>query len=255
MPSGYMCPHCNQRSELVEGNVSTNTQTASLNLWGLEDRIANERKSFFIETRLYTCAHCGRSSIFLIVRTNYREPKGIYITSDNPTMIWRRHVETFQVFPPAKPLVREWPDTVPRIVNQDYTEAYLIKDISPRASATLARRCLQGMIRDKFKVSLNTLNNEIQKVKKIVDRVTGDALDAIRQIGNIGAHPEEDINLVIEITKDDAALLLEFVERLIEDWYITGPGKEELPTMIIEMAKMMQEAKKTGAAPAGADAE
>jgi hypothetical protein len=77
MPSTCTCPHCNQSSELAEGNVSTNTQTASLNLWELESRIANDRKSFFIETRLYTCARCGRSSIFLIVRTNYKEPKGI----------------------------------------------------------------------------------------------------------------------------------------------------------------------------------
>jgi Domain of unknown function (DUF4145) len=240
----YTCPHCNQSSEPAEGNFARNTLTASLNLGGLESRIAHYRKDFLIETHLCTCPHCERSSIFLNVRTNYSEPKGIYITPrKNPTMIYRRHVKRFQIFPPAKPAVKEWPDKVPRFVAQDYTEAYLIRDISPRASATLARRCLQGMIRDKYNISMNTLNNEIQKVKKIVDQVTGDSLDAIRQIGNIGAHPEGNADFSVDMTPEDATLLLELVEQLIDDWYITGPGRQTLPKMVIEMAKMMREAK------------
>ena len=44
----------------------------------------------------------------------------------------------------ARPL----PDYIPQVIEQDYTEACRIRDLSPKASATLARRCLQGMIRD-----------------------------------------------------------------------------------------------------------
>ena len=51
------------------------------------------------------------------------------------------------------------------------------------------------------------------------------------------------MNLIIEITNDDASRLLAFVERLIQKWYIDAPKEEELPRMIIEMAKMMQEAQ------------
>src|SRR6266849_6151096 len=44
--------------------------------------------------------------------------------------------------------VRVFPDYVPAPILGDYREACLIKDLSPKASATLSRRCLQGMIRD-----------------------------------------------------------------------------------------------------------
>jgi hypothetical protein len=81
-------------------------------------------------------------------------------------MVSGRDFTRIQIFPPAKPPMTEWPEKVPLVVRQDYTEACLIKDISPRASAALARRCLQGMIRDKYNVTMVSLNNEIQKVKK-----------------------------------------------------------------------------------------
>ena len=40
------------------------------------------------------------------------------------------------------------PDFIPNPIVQDYIEASLIRDLSPKASATLARRCIQGMIRN-----------------------------------------------------------------------------------------------------------
>ena len=38
------------------------------------------------------------------------------------------------------------PDYVPKAVRDDYEEACLIVDLSPKASATLARRCMQGFL-------------------------------------------------------------------------------------------------------------
>jgi hypothetical protein len=40
------------------------------------------------------------------------------------------------------------PDYIPEQIKDDYYEACSILNLSPKASATLARRCLQGMIRD-----------------------------------------------------------------------------------------------------------
>ena len=40
------------------------------------------------------------------------------------------------------------PDYIPEAIRKDYMEACAIIDSSPKASATLSRRCLQGMIRD-----------------------------------------------------------------------------------------------------------
>jgi hypothetical protein len=44
----------------------------------------------------------------------------------------------------AKP----FPNYIPTQILADYNEACVIRDLSPKTSATLCRRCLQGMIRD-----------------------------------------------------------------------------------------------------------
>src|SRR5699024_4958175 len=43
---------------------------------------------------------------------------------------------------------KQFPDYVPASILEDYQEAYDILRLSPKSSATLSRRCIQGMIRD-----------------------------------------------------------------------------------------------------------
>lgn len=121
------------------------------------------------------------------------------------------------------------PDYIPAPLREDYYEACLIRDKSPKASATLARRCLQGMIRDFCGISSNRLIDEIKELKKLVEEgsapkgveaETIDAIDAIRDVGNIGAHMEKDINLIIEVDPGEAQALIELVEMLFEEWYV-----------------------------------
>lgn len=118
----------------------------------------------------------------------------------------------------AKPL----PGYIPESIRKDYEEACLIVDLSPKASATLSRRCLQGMIRDFWSdLPKNTsLLNEIKAIESNVSLETKEVLHALRQLGNIGAHPENDINLMVDIEPDEARQLIMFIEFLTEDWYI-----------------------------------
>lgn len=78
------------------------------------------------------------------------------------------------------------PDYVPAAIVADYREACLICNLSPKASATLARRCLQGMIRDYWGVSKVRLVDEVKAIEVKVDRLAWDAIEAVRSIGNIG---------------------------------------------------------------------
>lgn len=55
----------------------------------------------------------------------------------------------------------------------------------------------------------------------------------MRKIGNIGAHPESDINLIVEIVPGDAEKMLEFIELLINQWYIARHEREQLYEDII----------------------
>ncbi|WP_331694608.1 DUF4145 domain-containing protein [Pandoraea sputorum] len=112
------------------------------------------------------------------------------------------------------------PDYIPKPIVDDYEEACAIRDLSPKASATLSRRCLQGMIRDFFGVSKGSLAKEIESIEDKVDSVTWQSIDAVRKIGNIGAHMEKDINIVVDVEPNEAQILIDLVESLIDDWYV-----------------------------------
>ena len=128
------------------------------------------------------------------------------------------------------------PDYISAPLREDYTEACLIIDASPKASATLARRCLQGMIRDFCGISKPTLNQEIQGLRKLVEEDKAprgvspesvDAIDHVRTIGNIGAHMEKDINHIVPVDQGEARILIELVETLFREWYIERHEREE----------------------------
>ena len=89
-----------------------------------------------------------------------------------------------------------FPDYVPAAIRADYLEACLVRDLSPKASATLSRRCLQGMIRDFWGIKKARLIDEIEALKDKTDELTWEAIDSVRSIGNIGAHMQKDIDLI-----------------------------------------------------------
>jgi hypothetical protein len=54
---------------------------------------------------------------------------------------------------------------VPLSIRQGYEEAYKIKELSPNAATTLARRTLQGMIRHRWNLSgKRKLSQEINRI-------------------------------------------------------------------------------------------
>lgn len=69
-------------------------------------------------------------------------------------------------------LAKVYPDYIPQAIRSDYEEAHAILNLSPKASATLSRRCLQGMIRDFWGISKARLVDEIDALKESVDPST-----------------------------------------------------------------------------------
>ena len=119
----------------------------------------------------------------------------------------------WQLIPTSKAKI--FPDYVPKPIIDNYTEACQICELSPKASATLSRRCLQGIIRDFWGVKGRNLADEINQIKDKVDPLIWEAIDSVRKIGNIGAHMEKDINLVIDVEPKEAVALIELIETLI----------------------------------------
>lgn len=142
---------------------------------------------------------------------------------------------------------------VPALLVKDYEEACAIIAASPKASATLARRCLQGMIRDFCSISKATLHAEIKELKERVDAGTAprqvsdesiEAIDAVRQIGNIGAHFEKDINLVVEVEPEEASALISLTELLFQEWYVARHERQVRLGNVKAIAGAKQEARK-----------
>ena len=82
------------------------------------------------------------------------------------------------------------------------------------------------MIRDFWEISKSRLKDEIDALENLIDPLTWEAIDSIRQVGNIGAHMEKDINLIIDVEPKEAQLLIELIEQLVDDWYIGRYNKE-----------------------------
>ncbi|MGA2896385.1 MAG: DUF4145 domain-containing protein [Acidobacteriaceae bacterium] len=131
----------------------------------------------------------------------------------------------------------------------DYTEACLIAEKSPKASATLARRCLQGMIRDFHNIQKDRLVDEIKVIKDRIDPLTWEAIDAVRSIGNIGAHMEKEINLIVDVDEGEAQELIKLIELLIDDWYVTRYNRQIQLASVMKI-KAAKDAAKKAAAPA-----
>ena len=139
---------------------------------------------------------------------------------------------------------REYPTFIPAAIRDDYREARNIQTLSPKASAALARRCLQGMIRDFWEVTRDTLYEEIDSVKDRVSPGEWQSLHCIRSLGNIGAHMEKDVNLIIDIDEGEADAMLDLIELLLEDWYVRRNKQQELQASLMESVQTKTDLRK-----------
>jgi hypothetical protein len=139
---------------------------------------------------------------------------------------------------------RVFPEFIPQQIRSDYTESCAIRDLSPKASATLARRCLQGMIRDFWKIKEDRLAAAIKALETRVDSTTWKAIDAVRKVGNIGAHMEKDVNLVVDVEPAEAQKLLTLIEMLLDEWYVARQERGERAEAVIAIAEEKAQSRK-----------
>lgn len=131
----------------------------------------------------------------------------------------------------------------PEVVKIDYEEACLIKDLSPKASATLCRRALQGMIRDFHGVVKASLHHELAAIKTSCDPDLFDAMMGLKGVGNIGAHPEKDINLIVDVEEGEVETLLELLRILDKEWYVARASRSNSLAAVKALAASKASAK------------
>lgn len=252
-PFNWTCPYCG-RDQVVHQLNHTN-QRAGIN----SHRSRDVRK---LDVVSITCANdgCGRISLTVYLWHGEMTPSGH----------WQRgNLEgRWSLLPIAA--IKPLPDYIPLQLRQDYEEACKIAELSPKASATLARRCLQGMIRDfcGIQVKGKRLVDEISELERRIgsrgrdpnipaapDGVSSaslEAIDAVRKIGNIGAHMEQDVDLIIDIDPEEARYLIALIESLFDDWYVERYKREKRFAEIRKIADAKDQAKKAQSVPANA---
>ena len=221
--SGFKCPFCSMIIPLTHDTLSV--RNPSFESSSDTQRYIGESESH-LELSFIRCPNCGEYTI---------SAKGKGSAVDDVDVTIR-----------PKSIAYKFPDSIPQARRSDYEEAGSIVNLSPKASATLSRRCLQGMIRDFFQVSKANLFEEINAIKDKIPTEQWAVLDGLRRIGNIGAHMERDINLIVDIEPGEAQKLIKLIELLLQQWYIERHNQQELYADIIgiDQAKQ-QERKKT----------
>lgn len=139
-------------------------------------------------------------------------------------------------------------DLVLAAINQDLQEASAIVDLSPRASAVLSRRIVQSVMRDFYEVGKHKdLHSEIEAARNKMPEALYEALMSIKSLGNIGAHPERDIDLIVTVDGEEAALLLSVVRYLIESTYIKRADEERRLAALKALGDEKRAQRKQGA--------
>lgn len=217
----WTCPYC--------GNSQTVTDA---NWFSSREKILNPPAEFgpvAYHVESITCLNreCGRMTFGASLHKREDNP---YNNSYSISEV----VQTWALLPESS--AEPQPEFIPVAIRDDYYQACRIRDLSPKASATLARRCLQGMIRDFTKISKGRLIDEIRTLAELVEKGTApagvtpesvEAIDKVREIGNIGAHMEKDVDLIVDIEPGEAQVLIELIEMLFEEWYVARQVRAE----------------------------
>lgn len=113
---------------------------------------------------------------------------------------------------------------LPEAIEKKYMEALKIRNISPSSCAVQVRRRLEAIC-----IHENAQGKVLaQKLKNLADsnripQTLADVASHLKQLGNLGAHFDED-----EVSKEDVPIILDFLELLLEYLYVAPAKIEEV---------------------------
>ena len=218
--AGFKCPFCGEYMSIQ--NETFSTCRFNFDNWS----VSASSKVPHLEVAIFRCPNddCNNETVVAMGKNGYINDSLVYI---HPIS---RH--------------RIFPDYIPQAIRSDYEEACSIVERSPKAAATLARRCLQGMLHDFWDIHEKNLNAEITQLKGKVPASQWKAIDAVRSIGNIGAHMEHDVNRIIDVDPGEARKLIRLIEHLVEKWYIDRHDEEALYADLADISQEKADARR-----------
>lgn len=233
MADNWQCPHCGHHMVVSE---HTNMDVT---LVPLQDGSIWGTPGLQITSVACSNRNCRKLTIYLRVARFGRHGNGnAYLTTSDYDFT-RRLV-------PEAALI-SLPEDVPVEIAQTYREAVLISDLSGRASAAMARRCLQGIVRDFWSIPENKRGNlgaELSHIRDRIDPELWEDIQAVRSIGDIGAHMDKNVNEVIDVSPEEARILIQLIENLFQDWYIQRAKRRAISRSLRESLAEKREQQK-----------
>jgi hypothetical protein len=212
------CPHCNVaiNIEWEESIVLTDEE--------------NSNQGSEIDADI--CPNCGKLIIKLKIGSITRTEYSTYIGKPKSEEI---------IYP--KFSLRTVESEVPEPYKSEYLEASAILCISPKASAALSRRMLQNILHNQFNIEKKTLADEIDQfihMPSVPSHLAG-AIDAIRNIGNFGAHPIKDTHSgeIVEVEPGEAEWLLDVLDALFDFVFIQPKRLNERKNKLNEKLQLL----------------
>jgi hypothetical protein len=213
----HRCPYCGYMYQVVLG------QSAFSNIF------SDPGGNVSVHSMIYVCPHiaCGKPEVSVDAGIPGQKGQGDRgARGDIPNTFF-----SARLLPPdacGKPEFKV--SSVPEAVFRDYDEACRLVKASPCASATYARRCLQSMVRKKFKLKPGKFQNEIKSLASmtgVVRQEVVDALECVRKMGKFRAMPDDDVKVLIDVSFDEARRTIEVIETLMLDWFIAPAERDK----------------------------
>lgn len=113
------------------------------------------------------------------------------------------------------------PECVDGKIRDEFAEAARVLPVSPKASAALARRCLELML-TRQNYNQSKLVKKIEAAEPELPGYLRETMDAVRRLGNVSAHPQEnrETGEITEVEPHEAQLLLTILEELADHYYV-----------------------------------
>lgn len=216
-----ICPHCS---------------TAVKYHWETTSPIKKFDNKIGVDIAYSTCPNCDEIVISLrkgkLSQSDYR---GLFLKfPDSEKIIYPREISYNSL------------SGIPEKYLTDFDEARRVLSISPKSSAALTRRILQFILREEYNIRAKNLSAEIEKFINSpgVPSHISDAVDAVRIIGNLAAHPTKDNNTgeIVDVEKNEAEWLIEVIDTLFDFTFIQP---EKLKKRQLELQLKLEKAKGT----------
>lgn len=172
-----------------------------------------EQRNVSIRYYSCVCSGCGGAHVRFDLHRQDSQLSSITISSFNVYPRWASNIT-----PPIE---------VPKTISEDFSESVAVLPISAKASAALARRCLQAVLSDHGYTGKNLVNQIDQVLSekdttKALPTAIMSNIDVIRNFGNFSAHPITDITSlqIVDVEAGESEWCLQILQDLFDHYYV-----------------------------------